>query len=219
MFRFAYFLLIIFSLLIYYGCSSSSGSSRYGNYSDDSSGENSNRFSSDNDDENITATEDDIENLPEDDEVDISAVIEKYDPDYNTNIDELGTLKEKMLVDIIKYLHTPYQYGGNSKKGMDCSAFTQTIYKSTLSVDLMRSAHDQYSQGAEIDNMEDLQFGDLVFFDTGRGSNPGHVGIYIGDNLFAHASTTKGVTISSLNHSYYHSRFVGGRRIEPNGIF
>jgi cell wall-associated NlpC family hydrolase len=67
--------------------------------------------------------------------------------------------------------------------------------------------------------MEDLQFGDLIFFNTQTNVRPGHVGIYIGDNLFAHASTKKGVTVSSLTHTYYQSRFMGGRRIEPDGTF
>ena len=153
MFRLAYFLLIIFSLLIYYGCGSSSGTSRYGTNSDNNNtNNNSGRFSSDNDnttstdDNNTYTNEDDVEaydDLPEDDEVDISSVIEKYSPDENTSTNEQGTLKEKMLMSIIKYLDTPYKYGGNSKKGIDCSAFTQTIYKNSLSIDLLRSAHDQ----------------------------------------------------------------------------
>ena len=76
-----------------------------------------------------------------------------------------------------------------------------------------------YAAIEKVAKEEDLQFGDLVFFDTRINVKPGHVGIYLGDNLFAHASSKKGVTISSLNHSYYQSRFMGGRRVEPNGTF
>ena len=100
------------------------------------------------------------------------------------------------------------------KKGTE-----QTIYKSTLSINLRRSAKEQYSQGEGIDDEDDLKFGDLVFFNTRRGVKPGHVGIYIGDHLFAHASTKRGVTISSLDHTYYHNRFMGGRRIKHEGTF
>ena len=60
----------------------------------------------------------------------------------------------------------------------------------------------------------ELKFGDLVFFNTRRRVKPGHVGIYIGDNLFAHASSKLGVTISSLEHDYYNKRYMGARRID-----
>jgi len=200
--------------LLYIGCSSSSSSTRYGEHSDESNQtDQSERFSS----------EDDYMSgdLPEDDEVNLSEVLKDFDYDRESGIDknEYDTPKEKMLMEIIRYLNTPYKYGGNTKKGIDCSAFTQQVYKNTLSLDLNRSASEQYRQGKEITRIEDLQFGDLVFFNTRKNVKPGHVGIYIGDNLFAHASSKKGVTISSLNHSYYHSRFMGGRRVEPNGVF
>jgi cell wall-associated NlpC family hydrolase len=125
------------------------------------------------------------------------------------------TLREKMLMEIIKYLDTPYKYGGNTLDGIDCSAFTQNIYKSVLSINLERSARLQFKQGIEIDNKNTLKFGDLVFFNTRKRVKPGHVGIYIQDNLFVHASSKRGVTISSLDHSYYSKRFMGARRFEP----
>ena len=198
-------LLILSFVVIYYGCSASSNTSRYGNNNDDQddSHKTTNRFSS------------------EDDEVDISRLMEKYSSSEENNVlkNDYGTPKEKMLMEIIKFLNTPYKYGGNSKNGIDCSAFTQTIYKNTLSINLRRSAKEQFSQGEEIDDEDELQFGDLVFFNTRRGVKPGHVGIYIGDHLFAHASTKRGVTISSLDHRYYHNRFMGGRRINHEGTF
>lgn len=227
---------LIFSFLIfYYGCSASSGTERYGNYntSENDSQKTSTRFSSEDDDNDylvigqdsvgVSLYDDyeDTEDLPEDDNVDISRVMEKYSSSEENNVlkNDYGTPKEKILMEIIRYLNTPYKWGGNSKNGIDCSAFTQTVYKNTLSIELLRSAKEQYSQGEEIDNEGDLQFGDLVFFNTRRAVKPGHVGIYIGDNLFAHASSKNGVTISSLNHSYYHNRFMGGRRIKHEGTF
>jgi lipoprotein Spr len=222
-YRFTYLVIIILSFLIYFGCSSSSNTSRYGNNGDNDYDDNNGRFSSDEDERSITSNEDNYSwdesgDLPGDDEVDVSEIVDKYnssDAEYNTNT----TVREKMLMGILKYINTPYKYGGTSKKGIDCSAFTQNIYKSTLSTDLLRSARDQYTQGETVSNVDDLHFGDLVFFDTRSGVKPGHVGIYIGDELFAHASSKKGVTISSLNHSYYQSRFMGGRRIKPQGTF
>lgn len=117
-------------------------------------------------------------------------------------------------MEIIKYMNTPYKYGGNSLNGIDCSAFTQSVYQSSWMITLNRSARDQYQQGTVIENREDLKFGDLIFFNTRRRVRPGHVGIYIGENLFAHASSTLGVTISSLEHNYYNKRYMGARRIE-----
>jgi len=193
-------------ILVSFGCSSS----------------NTVRYSKDSDktDDNFL-TEDD--SLAVDLNLDLSdpSDLPEDEPDIKI-ADVLGsdnsTTKEKVLMEIIKYLDTPYKYGGNSKDGIDCSAFTQTIYKNTLSFNLERSARLQYKQGIKISDMEDLEFSDLVFFNTRRSVRPGHVGIFIGENLFAHASSKKGVTISSLDHSYYKKRFMGGRRMETEEI-
>jgi len=220
LYRVTYLVLSASFIFLYYGCSSSSGTSRYGNNSDDSETKNTSpRYSSEDDDDESTVVSEDSGDLPDDDAVDYGVVLDKYDLDTDENNFETGTPKEKMLMEIIKYLNVPYQYGGNSKSGIDCSAFTQNIYKSTLSINLSRSAREQYKQGEIISDVDDLQFGDLVFFDTRSGVSPGHVGIYIGDELFAHASSKKGVTISSLNHVYYKDRFMGSRRIKPEGTF
>ncbi len=232
LYRVTYLILSASFIFLYYGCGSSSGTSRYGNNSDDSETNNTSvRFSSEDEDkESSHSSEDsvltyrfdileDSGDLPDDDAVDIGVMLDKYNLDTDANNFETGTPKEKMLMEIIKFLNVPYQYGGNSKSGIDCSAFTQNIYKSTLSVNLFRSAREQYKQGEIISDVDDLQFGDLVFFDTRSGVSPGHVGIYIGDELFAHASSKKGVTISSITHSYYKNRFMSGRRIKSGGTF
>lgn len=232
LYRVTYLILSASLIFLYYGCSSSSGTSRYGKNSNDSETNNTSvRFSSDDDDNNhtdaytdtVSMTRYDIledsGDLPDDDAVDYGVVLDRYNLDPNENILETSSPKEKMLMEIIKYLNVPYKYGGNSKSGIDCSAFTQNVYKNTLSVNLLRSAREQYKQGEAIHDVEELKFGDLVFFDTRSGVRPGHVGIYIGDDLFAHASSKKGVTISSLNHTYYKDRFMGSRRIEPEGTF
>jgi len=122
------------------------------------------------------------------------------------------TPREKILFEVIKYLETPYKYGGSSEDGTDCSGFTKQVFKNSVSLDLPRSAREQYGIGDKIDK-EELKFGDLVFFNTRRRSNPGHVGIYIGDNQFVHASRQLGVTISSLDETYYKKRYTGARRI------
>lgn len=220
LYRVTYLILSASFIFLYYGCSSSSGTSRYGNNSDDSETNNTSvRFSSEDDKNESTYVSEDSGDLPDDDAVDIGVMLDKYNLEPDENNFETGTPKEKMLMEIIKYLNVPYQYGGNSKSGIDCSAFTQSLYKNTLSVNLFRSAREQYKQGEVISNVEELRFGDLVFFNTRENVRPGHVGIFLGDNLFAHASTKKGVTVSSINHSYYQTRFMGGRRIKTEGAF
>ncbi len=148
--------------------------------------------------------------------IDISSLLKKYSS--NNSKDNLtadkSSLREKVLMEIIKYLNTPYKYGGSSKNGIDCSAFTQAVYDNALAVQLDRTARDQYHEGEAIRDRENLEFGDLVFFNTRRRVRPGHVGIYIGDNLFAHASSRHGVIVSSLDDPYYSKRFMGGRRID-----
>lgn len=122
--------------------------------------------------------------------------------------------EEKVIMEVIKYISTPYRYGGTTMKGIDCSAFTKSVFSNVFSYDLPRSAREQYQVGEEVSERGELKFGDLVFFNTTRRSKPGHVGIYLGDNFFAHASRKKGVTVSSLDEAYYDKRYMGGRRLD-----
>jgi cell wall-associated NlpC family hydrolase len=105
----------------------------------------------------------------------------------------------------------PYVLGGAGKDGMDCSGYTMTIYKNSVGKVLPRSSAEQSKLGKVVD-LKDLKFGDLIFFNT-TGERASHVGIYLGDDLFAHASVSFGVTISSLQSSYYAKRFETARRI------
>ena len=125
------------------------------------------------------------------------------------------TEREKILFEVIKYLETPYKYGGNTDKGIDCSAFTKQVYEKSVSVELPRTAREQFNTGEKV-SKDELKFGDLVFFNTRKTNNPGHVGIYLGDNQFVHASKTYGVTVSSLDANYYKKRYAGARRMMDN---
>jgi cell wall-associated NlpC family hydrolase len=87
------------------------------------------------------------------------------------------------------------------------------IFESTSKVTLPRSAAQQSSVGKTVSKRSELQFGDLVFFNTRRRVAVGHVGIYLGDDLFAHSSSRYGVTISSLKSTYYGKRLIGARRL------
>ena len=85
------------------------------------------------------------------------------------------------------------------------------VYRQAMKKELPRISLDQSRVGTAVE-LSDLKFGDLVFFNT-TGEPASHVGIYLGDDLFAHASVSLGVTISSLQSSYYKTRFEGARRI------
>lgn len=103
-----------------------------------------------------------------------------------------------------------YKYGGNSKKGIDCSAFIQKAYKQTLDIKIPRTTILQSKVGKKVSKSQ-LQYGDLVFFKTGRNSR--HVGIYIEDGKFMHASSSKGVTISKLENIYFNKHYWKSTRI------
>ncbi|SDC10160.1 C40 family peptidase [Niabella drilacis] len=108
---------------------------------------------------------------------------------------------------------TRYQYGGTTKYGIDCSAFTREMYRGAYGIELPRTAREQYGRVRKISSTE-LKEGDLVFFNTTGGVS--HVGMYLGNNKFVHASTSKGVTISDLYEAYYISRFIGAGRVEAS---
>ncbi len=127
--------------------------------------------------------------------------------------DELAELsiRERLIVFAKKMLHLPYRFGGNGPFAIDCSAYVQKVY-SFIGLDLPRSAREQFRFGELIDK-DELSVGDLVFFRT-YASFPSHVGIYLGNNLFIHASSkSKKVTIDSLDTPYYLKRFIGAKKI------
>jgi cell wall-associated NlpC family hydrolase len=199
---------IIYAISILSGCSSSSSSIRYSG-SPSNSEDNSSPKVRYNDNE---AVQSDTDDLPSDEKsIDISSL--SKDESIKSSY-----VREKLLMDVVKYLNTPYEYGGDSKSGIDCSAFTQKVYGDCLSYQLPRTVSEQYDVGTRINSMKNLQFGDLVFFNTSKYKKPGHVGIYLGDDLFAHSSASKGVIVSLLNMEYYLSRYMGARRIKAFSV-
>lgn len=121
------------------------------------------------------------------------------------------SLQEKLSLFARKLLHIPYKFGGNSILGIDCSAYVKKVY-GLLGMNLPRTAREQFNEGEAIDK-EELSIGDLVFFRT-YASFPSHVGIYLGNNLFIHASSKgKKVKVDNLDAPYYVKRFIGAKRL------
>jgi len=155
------------------------------------------------------------ENREDDRKVDVPGVKKKLaegrnNPTYG-NLTPKGLDRDEFLLEVVSFLGAPYRFGGFSREGIDCSGLTSAVYAGSATGLLPRSTREQFQTGTPVEK-DQLQFGDLVFFNT-TGQSPSHVGIYIEDDLFAHASVTSGVTISSLESTYYKKRFLGARRL------
>lgn len=123
-----------------------------------------------------------------------------------------GRLSRERLYSVVdSYLGTPYRFGGDSVRGIDCSAFTRRVYRGQ-GVELPRNSREQARVGMSV-AYSSIRTGDLIFFDTSINGGISHVGVYLGSNTFAHASSSKGVIKSSLKEKYYVKRFVKGGRV------
>lgn len=107
---------------------------------------------------------------------------------------------------------TRYRLGGTSRSGVDCSGFMQLTFRDLFGINLPRTTSEQAKEGRKVAKSE-LQTGDLVFFKTGRGPNGKHVGVYVKNGLFLHASTKGGVIYSDINSPYWTKTFWQGRRL------
>lgn len=127
----------------------------------------------------------------------------------------VASRNEKLVDKIIRKgmsaLGTPYKYGSSGGGSFDCSGFTAFAYNAAA-IELPHSSAAQATLGKHVDK-SDLCEGDLIIFNNPANTKIGHVGIYIGNNNFIHASTSNGVTITSLASSYYAIRYVSARRI------
>jgi hypothetical protein len=121
-----------------------------------------------------------------------------------------ASAKTPLMAEIEPLLGTKYAWGGTTTKGFDCSGFTMYVF-AKFDIELPHSSKSQAKLGEKVEK-DKLRPGDLVFFDTG-GGGISHVGIFIGDGKFAHASTDDGVVITNLNDKYYANRYVTARRV------
>ena len=121
------------------------------------------------------------------------------------------SLKDRVIRVAERMLSVPYRWGGSTLKGLDCSAYVRKVF-AYLNLELPRSAREQYREGVKVDKAE-LSMGDLVFFRT-YAKYPSHVGIYLGDNRFIHASSRdRKVKIDNLEAPYYVKRYIGAKRL------
>lgn len=126
------------------------------------------------------------------------------------NFSNPAEVQKSLLTHYGEWKGTPYAYGGLSSKGIDCSGFVYLTYLHRLGMSIPRTTLSQVKTGVEISSRH-LQVGDLVFFKTGFRTR--HVGIYLGDDRFIHASTSQGVIISFLTNPYWQSHFWQARRM------
>ncbi len=133
---------------------------------------------------------------------------------------ENGRFSKESIIEVAKkYLGAPYKFGGNDlATGIDCSGYVKKIF-SRFNVYLPRTARDIYYNSGYKIAKKNLDTGDLVFFTT-YAKYPSHVGIYIGNDEFIHASSaSRKVTIDSINKQYYKKRYIGAKRVQLSGLF
>ena len=124
------------------------------------------------------------------------------------------TDNHKLYVNAAEWIGTPYRAGGDSRHGTDCSGLVSQLYKKTYRMRLSRSTDGQLKESNKIAR-RNLREGDLVFF-TSRSyrKKVAHVGIYLKDGKFIHASTSQGVIVSSLKEKYYTQHWLCGGRVK-----
>lgn len=120
------------------------------------------------------------------------------------------TSNVKLFQFVYDWVGTPYHFGGDTRNGIDCSAFTKELYSKVFNLTIKRNSRDIFSMVSPV-RRDELQEGDLVFFKI-HSRSISHVGIYLGNNRFAHASS-RGVAINSLDDGYYSRYFYKGGRL------
>lgn len=139
----------------------------------------------------------------------LSALQVKYAVLLSTPAEEVKNTRMFEFID--DWYGTPYRLGGTTKKGVDCSAFSQFLFASVYGLGIPRTAREQYNLTNRISRTE-LKEGDLIFFNTHGGIS--HVGVYLQNNKFVHAATSGGVMISDIFDEYWVRRFVGVGRLK-----
>jgi len=120
-----------------------------------------------------------------------------------------------LYIEASEWIGVPYRYSGNSKRGIDCSGLTHQIYRNVYHKKLERNTEGLRTKNCKKIAKSSLKQGDLVFFSTERSKKKAtHVGIYLKENKFIHASTSQGVIISDLNENYYKKHWLAAGRVK-----
>lgn len=131
-------------------------------------------------------------------------------PGAKVELDDSAAVKENLYAQYNEWKNTRYQMGGLSRNGVDCSGFVYMTFKSRLGIILPRSTEFQAQLGESIDK-DQLRAGDLVFFKTGMTDR--HVGVYLENGRFLHASSSQGVAISGLEENYWKAAYWKAKRL------
>lgn len=141
---------------------------------------------------------------------DVSSVA--VDSRYTSSIaDPMG---RALVEEAVKWIGTAYRYGGQTREGTDCSGLVMSLYRDVCNVKIPRSTTEQRAYCSRLSSGRE-QIGDLMFF--GSGTDPmkvSHVGLYIGDGRMIHASSSRGVVVSSITSGYWAERFKGAGRVD-----
>jgi lipoprotein Spr len=143
-----------------------------------------------------------------------TVVQKKYSEMLGIDAREITNFTLYQFID--KWYGTDYRLGGRDKKGIDCSGFAQRLYYEVYGIDLLRTSTEQFSNCKRIKHSKDAEEGDLVFFHV-RSKRITHVGVYLANDYFVHASTSNGVMISNLNEEYWHKYYAGCGRVPRGG--
>lgn len=139
------------------------------------------------------------------------ALKEKYAQILGVNEKDISNLKLYYFID--EWMGVPYKYGGNDKNGIDCSGFTGLLYREVYN----KNVSGPTSTLIELTNIiseNELKEGDMVFFHIEKKGKVSHVGVYLQNNKFVHATTKKGVMINDLNENYYKQHYFKSGRLK-----
>lgn len=136
-----------------------------------------------------------------------------YYEDYvDLDSERSPAFEENIKAEIKRFYGAPYKWGGSTPSGTDCSGMVMTIYKNASDIQLPHNADLMFKTTMEI-TVRDLVFGDLVFFSSNGGASATHMGMYIKNGYFVHASSSRGVILSKLRDKPYRNQFIGARRV------
>nr|WP_239583479.1 NlpC/P60 family protein [Metabacillus iocasae] len=128
----------------------------------------------------------------------------------SSNVKGVSSFNVNALVaEAKKHASVPYKWGGTTPRGFDCSGFLGYVFEQSAGVQLPRTVDAIYQKGQKVAKPA---VGDLVFFETYK-KGASHAGIYLGNNQFIHSSSSKGVSIASLNSSYWKTRYIGAKKV------